>query len=339
MYNGWQCVADLNSSKAIQWSYAWGLDLSGSRTGAGGVGGLLWVRKHTGSDTGRYFAAYDGNGNVVALYNQSGAIVARYEYGPFGEALRVTATHSVGGANPWRWSTKRTDPTTDLVHYEYRVYDPGAGRWISRDPIGEPGGLNLYSVVRNDSVNHVDILGLCVLGKKSDPKCEIIVLPWGHTPVSEHAADAAQQFMNIVGTVDELSKIAGLMISGLGKGVDAALHNLQPLLVESGYPATDTDAIMTLARNAARKVRGRFGGYFLYTRIKYKECVCKYDFIFYSVNGNVEMPKDKEAGWKQWGYTQRDVDGPNPFASELHAMRDAAASCAKHLTEWKTENE
>ena len=42
----------------------------------------------------------------------------------------------------------------------YRAYSPSLGRWISRDPIGETGGLNLYDYVGNDSVNSVDPLGL-----------------------------------------------------------------------------------------------------------------------------------------------------------------------------------
>ena len=32
----------------------------------------------------------------------------------------------------------------------YRAYDPELGRWLSRDPIGEKGGLNLYEYVRNN---------------------------------------------------------------------------------------------------------------------------------------------------------------------------------------------
>src|SRR5438045_5548548 len=35
-----------------------------------------------------------------------------------------------------------------------------SGRWLSRDPIGERGGRNLYGMVRNDPVNHWDLLGL-----------------------------------------------------------------------------------------------------------------------------------------------------------------------------------
>jgi hypothetical protein len=39
-------------------------------------------------------------------------------------------------------------------------YDPELGRWLSRDPIGEDGGINLYGYVGNDPVNGVDPLGL-----------------------------------------------------------------------------------------------------------------------------------------------------------------------------------
>ncbi|MDZ4744162.1 MAG: RHS repeat-associated core domain-containing protein, partial [Verrucomicrobiota bacterium] len=38
----------------------------------------------------------------------------------------------------------------------YRAYDADTGRWISRDPIGENGGINLYGYVANNPVNWVD---------------------------------------------------------------------------------------------------------------------------------------------------------------------------------------
>ena len=41
----------------------------------------------------------------------------------------------------------------------YRFYDPQLGRWINRDPIGEKGGLNLYSFVRNEPISSWDLLG------------------------------------------------------------------------------------------------------------------------------------------------------------------------------------
>jgi hypothetical protein len=44
--------------------------------------------------------------------------------------------------------------------YGYRWYDPVTGRWPSRDPIGERGGINLYGFVRNNGINKIDVLGL-----------------------------------------------------------------------------------------------------------------------------------------------------------------------------------
>ena len=46
--------------------------------------------------------------------------------------------------------------------YGYRYYDPVTGRWPSRDPIGERGGINLYAMEGNNTVNEWDYLGLDV---------------------------------------------------------------------------------------------------------------------------------------------------------------------------------
>jgi hypothetical protein len=46
------------------------------------------------------------------------------------------------------------------MYYGYRFYDPETGRWPSRDPIEEEGGINLYGFVNNDGVNKWDRLGM-----------------------------------------------------------------------------------------------------------------------------------------------------------------------------------
>ena len=157
-YDEWNCLATLNPALALVNSFLWGSDLSGSQEGAGGVGGLIKV-SYYGASTTNSFVAYDGNGNVSVLINAAdGTTLADYEYGPFGEVLR--ATGPMGKLNPFRFSTKYQDDETDFLYYGYRYYNPSTGRWLSRDPLSEKGGLNLYVFARNCPVSESDYLGL-----------------------------------------------------------------------------------------------------------------------------------------------------------------------------------
>jgi hypothetical protein len=45
------------------------------------------------------------------------------------------------------------------MYYGYRFYDPETGRWPSRDPLQEYGGLNLYGFGPNSPLNGIDVLG------------------------------------------------------------------------------------------------------------------------------------------------------------------------------------
>jgi RHS repeat-associated protein len=115
----------------------------------------LGDQKPVGSGGSVYFAAYDGNGNVVALVNGSdGADAAQYEYGPFGEPIRVSG--ALAKVNPFRFSSKYQDDESDLLYYGYRYYSPSTGRWLSRDPIDTDGGLNIYAFVGNNPMKYVD---------------------------------------------------------------------------------------------------------------------------------------------------------------------------------------
>ena len=108
-----------------------------------------------------YFHLYDGNGNTGQLINGSdGSIVAHYEYDPYGKA--IASTGSYADENAFRFSSKYYDSETDLYYYGYRYYSPEIGRWISRDPVDEEGGINLYSFVNQNPVNYVDETGLWI---------------------------------------------------------------------------------------------------------------------------------------------------------------------------------
>ena len=123
------------------------------RADAGGVGGLVAVSV----DGDFYFPGYDNNGNVIGYWNEDGEIVAEYAYDAFGNT--ISATGSMADIFPHRFSTKYYDAETDLYYYGYRYYSPSLGRWISRDPIEEEGGINLYQAIFNDMVSQIDFLG------------------------------------------------------------------------------------------------------------------------------------------------------------------------------------
>ena len=158
-YDGWNLAGEINgANNTLIRSYMWGNDLSGTQQGSGGAGGLLKVT-YVSASTTNCFVAFDGNGNVAGLVNATdGTTLAQYEYGPFGELLRTTGPFV--RFNPYRFSTEYQDDESDLVYYGYRYYSPSTGRWLSRDPIQEHGGLNLYSIVKNDPVEQTDSFGL-----------------------------------------------------------------------------------------------------------------------------------------------------------------------------------
>jgi RHS repeat-associated protein len=157
LYDAWNQLASLNASNsAVVRAFLWGSDLSGTMQGAGGVGGLLAVNAKGASVT---FPAFDGNGNVMALVNAAGGdALANYEYGPFGEMVRCSG--SAAKTNPFRFSTKFQDDETDLLYYGHRYRPASPGGWLSRDPIGELGGVNLYGFVGNAAIQRTDSIGL-----------------------------------------------------------------------------------------------------------------------------------------------------------------------------------
>ena len=159
MWDGWNLIAELDSQNASVRTYAWGLDLSGTEQDAGGIGGLVLAWTKAGGPSGTVLQyCYDGNGNVAAALDDAGVVRASYDYGPFGETL--AAEGDLCDDNPMRFSTKYTDGETGLLYYGYRYYNASTGRWLSRDPIEELGGINIYCGVGNDGINETDLWGL-----------------------------------------------------------------------------------------------------------------------------------------------------------------------------------
>ena len=159
IYDGWNLIEEqetINQEQETKY-YIYGLDLSQSLQGAGGVGGLLSHIKDQSSSSQLF--CYDSNGNIGQLIDTNdGSIVAHYEYDPVGVLIKSSGT--MADENQFRFSTKYNDTETDLYYYGYRYYSTNLGRWINRDPIEENDGLNIYIFVSNDPLDRIDYLGL-----------------------------------------------------------------------------------------------------------------------------------------------------------------------------------
>ena len=165
-YDGWNLIREETGTN--RFSYFWGLDLSGSLQGAGGVGGLVAQTKHVVSGSSinlnsAFWFTADANGNVAGIINSTNH-VNRYvaSYDPFGNLIHPTS--STAQDFKFRFSSKYCDDETGLYYYGYRFYSPELGRWIGMDPIGEEGGLNVFAFVSNDPIGFFDPLGDIVYG-------------------------------------------------------------------------------------------------------------------------------------------------------------------------------
>jgi RHS repeat-associated protein len=116
-----------------------------------------------------YYYTRDHLGSVRELTNASGAVQARYSYDLWGNQTKLSGTvdSEFGYAGYYQHLPSGLNLTM------YRAYSGNLGRWLSRDPSGEAGGINLYGYVGNNPTAFVDLLGLCY------PKTFIGLLPKG----------------------------------------------------------------------------------------------------------------------------------------------------------------
>ena len=165
LYDGWNVVRETiqNQQSAITNYYTWGLDLSGTPQGAGGVGGLLAVTTCNSQPVtcNTYYPLYDANGNVTAYLDATNGLAAAFEYDAFGNKMSEFVASGV--YLPFQFSTKYCDAETGLGMYQLRPYIPPLGRWMSRDPIGEADSQSLYAFVLNEPIKQSDYLGLTIM--------------------------------------------------------------------------------------------------------------------------------------------------------------------------------
>ena len=103
------------------------------------------------------YCMHDAMKNVTSLFGEARGRRALYEYRPYGGL--VTSEGNMAQENKFRFSCEYMDDELGLIYYNYRHLNPRDGRWISRDPIAEQGGWNLFAFVNNNGIINFDYLG------------------------------------------------------------------------------------------------------------------------------------------------------------------------------------
>jgi RHS repeat-associated protein len=128
----------------------------------------------------KYFFTGDHLGSVREVTDNSGNVVSRFDYDLYGNRTQVSGTF-----DPGMGFTGHFHHSSGLVLTWFRAYDPQTARWLSRDPIAESGGINLYAYAGGDPINQVDPLGLTVRpGAWEEPRPWYWPwpLPWDPSP-------------------------------------------------------------------------------------------------------------------------------------------------------------
>ena len=148
LYSGSQLVCELNSS--------------GSVTATNTVGSAGLISRHTSA--GSVFYTFDAHSSVVQRLDGSGNVLSTQTFDAYGARLSTD-----GNADPYAgyggqsgyytdWETGTAASALELLMFRY--YDPSAGRFLTRDPIGYQGGANDYEYVSDGPTGGSDALGL-----------------------------------------------------------------------------------------------------------------------------------------------------------------------------------
>lgn len=105
--------------------------------------------------TGMLFFETDGLNSVTSLSGAAGGLTDTYTYTVFGTTA-ATGTNS----NRFRYTGREWDQETGLYYYRARYYDPEPGRFITEDPSGVDGGINLFAYTNNNPLRWTDPFGL-----------------------------------------------------------------------------------------------------------------------------------------------------------------------------------
>jgi RHS repeat-associated protein len=217
---------------------------------------LLALVEATGPRAGLFAYHADGTGHIVALTDASGAITHRYSYGSFGEVLGREAPF----AQPFTYAGLvgvMEEPGHGLYYMRARYYHAASHRFVSEDPSGFNGGLNLYAYVGGNPLRYVDPSGLVAQEARSGG-VPTIAIPGSVNPFS------AANLISVLGPGSKM-KAGGFIAGTIMMASGPSSRALGLAMVRSGIerPAGAVTHHIVAGRAAdaarAREVLAKYG--------------------------------------------------------------------------------
>ena len=170
-YSGWRVCEEYDfngTNETLKYQYVWGATYHDELIARDNrSGGTTIAQLNDGSGSDRQFQHHNTLFSVFAVTDETGAVLERYQYDPYGNQTVMDASFNVltdsAIDQEFSYTGQRFDAETDLYYYKNRFYSSEQGRFISRDPIGYRDEINLYLYVNNSPTTYIDIHGLLKL--------------------------------------------------------------------------------------------------------------------------------------------------------------------------------
>ena len=162
-----QIVEKQNGAVVSTKKFVWvGMAISEERDSTGATVIKRFFRRGQMNGATNLYYTRDHLGNVREMTDGTGVLRARYDYDPYGRRTKLAGDLD----SDFAFTGHYFHAVSGLYLAPYRAYDPTSARWLSKDPIGERGGPNLYAYLVNSPISLVDPLGLVkwgLLGKSA----------------------------------------------------------------------------------------------------------------------------------------------------------------------------